>query len=99
MRDAGIGERIYTTFPWRRDVIVRPRGADVKMIGPDGRAPELRPRVIANDDSIAIWCQRAVNARLWHADVMLGSAVCQQPMYGSPPAETLTAAAERAANK
>ena len=54
MRDAGIGERIYTTFPWRRDVIVRPRGADAKMVGPDGQAPKLRPQVIAKDDSIAI---------------------------------------------
>ena len=41
MRDVGIGERIYTTFPGRRDVIVRPRGADVKMVGPDGRASKI----------------------------------------------------------
>ena len=75
MRDAGVGETIYSTFPWRRDVIVRPRGADVKMVGPDGRAPKFaaasdrqrrldRYLVAACREGLTLACRRDVGFRL-----------------------------------
>ena len=99
MRDASIGGKVFKHPP----VTSRRDCAAERCLRQGGWSGRPGIKIAAASDG-----QRRLDrnlmagsreCRLWHADAMLGSAVRQQPMDRSPPAETLAAAAKAAPNK